>query len=409
MNLREKTRQNRKRQGSVCSKSVELDATIINVRNNYSSSFLLAFLHRINQPEQPYHPRPFNLMSRKQIFFIVIFLVINVVIFVGGRYWRASKQQQVDEMLWPASKQQQVDKMLWPADRYAGATIEKFDEIIDRWLAEMREEPIEVILLKLTDVCEFTTTAMLSAPDLMPFHTAEEDRERTCYRVDIEVILSNRRFRKAYEDLQKLNKRQAAKLLTTKIREHLVELRKELQRDINKVSRGDKSDPGGLVTSYVVDGNYRSVSRFDIPPTRLGRRYAVLSYVWLAALLELREVRPAVEEVVQLAKEEYRLYNSLNSDSEARGFGLVLFRQTIYNPSLLVTASLCDPTWNTEKKKRLESKLVNREIVDYQARATEYDWHGAEGWVPIRPHEKMLKIQHYRGITDAELNNFFGK
>ena len=29
--------------------------------------------------------------------------------------------------------------------------------------------------------------------------------------------------------------------------------------------------------------------------------------------------------------------------------------------------------------------------------------------VPVVPHEGMIKIRCYRGITDAEFNDFFGK
>jgi hypothetical protein len=47
--------------------------------------------------------------------------------------------------------------------------------------------------------------------------------------------------------------------------------------------------------------------------------------------------------------------------------------------------------------------------VDWYARSTEYNWHGREGWVPVVPHEKMLKIRYFKGITDAEFNDFFGE
>ena len=151
------------------------------------------------------------------------------------------------------------------------------------------------------------------------------------------------------------------------------------------------------------------MSRFDEPPTRMGRKFAVLAYLWFASLLELREVRPAVEEVIQFAKEEYEFFNTMDFGDETYSFKAGVLDQSLYNPSLLVTAALCDPSWSADKKKRLEAKLVNREVVDYQARATEHDKDARDGWIPVVPHEKMLKIRYYRGITDAEFNDFFGK
>jgi len=339
-------------------------------------------------------------MKRKTIF-IIIFVLVNVAIFIGLRYWRAQKQRNADEVV----------KI---AQRYAGATglsIETYDKNISRWLAEMEEESIEVILRKLTDAAEWECGIHDAPihPGGTPFKPNEEERERIYHRIDIETILSHRRFRKAYEDLQKVGAKKAAVLLTRNIKENVAELRKEFQKNKDEVSRGEHKGGRIRVTSYSVNGHYRNISPPDKPPTLLGRRFGVLTYIWLAALLELREVRPAVEEAIQLAKEEYWLYNSIDVEIETIDFKLMIIGQWLYNPSLLVTATLCDPTWNVEGKKRLEEKLVNREIVDWNARSTEYNWHGREGWVPIIPHEKMLKTRYYQGITDAEFNDFFSK
>ena len=338
-------------------------------------------------------------MKRKTILFLIIVLV-NVIVFVGLRHWRAQKQKQAEEVI----------KI---AERYAGATgpsIEIYDSNISRWLAEMEEESIEVILQKLTDAAEWICGIHGAPmnPGATPFKPNDEERERLYHRIDIETILSHRRFRKAHEDLLKISRMKAVELLTKNINENVTELRKELEKNRDKVARGEHKGHMRVI-AYSVNDHYRNISPPDMPPTPLGRRFGILTYIWLAALLELREVRPAVEDAIQLAKEEYEFYNSIDVELGTIEFKLMVIEEWLYNPSLLVTATLCDPTWNTEKKKRLETKLVNSEIVDYQARSTEYNWHGAEGWVPVVPHEKMLKIRHYRGITDAEFNDFFGE
>ena len=335
-------------------------------------------------------------MKNKTAIILVVFIVVNVLVLVVGLHWRAQKQQQ-------------YEKLHRDATRYAGATgtsITAFDERTNRWIAEMKEETIEVTLEKLTDAMEYDAPTHLGSEWGVFFHS-EEARESRYYSRDIEVILSNRRFRKAYEDLQKANRRQAAELLTKNIKENLAGLRTELQYDMDMVSQGKHTENIGRVISIPDVDSYRLSSNPDHPPTRTGRRYAVFSYVLLASLLELQEVRPAIEEVIEFAKKEYALFN--NVGDEAYSFKVFLLRESLYNPSLLLTATLCDPNWNDDKHKLLETKLVTREVVDYQARAIEHDKDAREGWIPIVPYDGMLKIRYYKDITDAEFNAFFGK
>ena len=335
-------------------------------------------------------------MKRKHIFILVAVIVVNVIVFIGLANWRAQKQEQSRIMLRDAT-------------RYAaatGPTITAFDERTKRWIAELKDEPIEEILQKLTDAAEFTHGVILASDGLRSFSN-EEWRERSYYRIDREAVLSNRRFRAAYECLKNINRRQAAELLSTNIRENLAVLRTMLQEDLDMVARDEHSGFISVTTSISADDTYRPMSHPDYPPTRTGRRFAVFSYIWLASILELREVRPAIEEVIEFAKEEYKLFNTV--EREARNFKSALLSQSLYNPSLLLTATLCDPNWNADKHKLLETKLVTREVVDYQARALEHDRYARQGLVPVVPHDGMIVIRYYTEITDEELNDFFGK
>jgi len=339
-------------------------------------------------------------MKRKTTLVLIIVIFINVVIFVGVRHWRMQKQEQARIMLRDAT-------------RYAGTTggiVAAFDERTDRWIGELKTEKIEETLSKLTDAAEYMA-GIMSSDGIKMFHD-EEWRERSFYKVVTEAILSNRRFRKAYEDLQKTNKKKSAELLSKHIRENLTVLRTMLQEDVNRVSRDTHKESDRIVAvlqSTTADDAYRPMSIPGTPPTRTGRKYGVFSYLLLASLLEIREVRPAVEEVIEFARKEYELFNCVN-DSEAFIFKVDLLDQSLYNPSLLVTAAFCDPSWKVTEKKRLpQEKLFEREVVDYQARAIEHDDLAGKGLVPVVPHEGMLKIRYYQGITDEEFNEFFGK
>jgi len=338
-------------------------------------------------------------MKRKTVIILAVFVVANVLAVVAGLHWRAQKRQRVEEMI-------------RQAERYSGATgptITIHDERTDRWIAEMKEESIEIILQKLTDAAEHISPCFgIINPMGTTILWDDKRRDETVYRRDIETLLSNRRFRKAYEDIQNSDKKRVSELLTKNIRDNLAELHKELQNDKEAVSKGEINGIRVTIMWNDTGDTYRPMSHPDLPPTRIGRRYAVLSYILLASFFELREVRSAVEEVIQFAKEEYKLFNSID-DEEADAFKGGILKESLYNPSLLVTATLCDPTWNAEKRKRLEAKLVDREIVDWQARSLEHDMPGREGWVPGVPHESKIRIRYYKGITDADFNDFFGK
>ena len=280
-----------------------------------------------------------------------------------------------------------------------GPTITAFDNRTDRWIAEMKKESVEVTLQKSTDAAEYMEFATRINANFGSYIDTDELRDKTFYSRDIETLLSNRRFRKAYEDIQKTDRKKAAELLTKNIRENLAVLRTMHLSDKEMRARGEHNVYPG---TYPDVNSYRQSSNPDMPPTRFGRRYALFSYLLLASLFELKEVRPAIEEVIQHAKEEYQFFSSMPSPG--------LLDRSIYNPSLLMTATLCDPTWNADKKKRLEGKLVkDREVVDWESRALEHDRDAYIGLIPVKPHKEMLTIRYYKSITDAEFNDFFGK
>lgn len=284
-----------------------------------------------------------------------------------------------------------------------------FDKKTSRWIAEMKEESLVLTLRRLTDAAEYHTPMVgIANFNQADFFHDDAARDKSRYSRDIESILSNRRFRKAYEELQKVDKKTAAELLTTNIRENLKVVKALLQEEMEIAAQGKHKGLIGTIVVIPDPYSYRYVSHPNYPPTHTGRKFGILSYIWLASLLELSEVAPAVEEVVAWAKVEYQFYNRVN-DKEAGSFKTALLSKSLYNPSLLVTATLCDPAWNIEKRKLLADKLVQCEIVDHQARTTEYDQPGREGWVPVVPFEKMLPIRYYKGITDAEFNDFFEK
>lgn len=336
---------------------------------------------------------------KKKIIIALLVVLVNVIVVIAVIH----KREQIQE---------EGRKVIRDANRYDGATgpvVTAFDERTNRWIAELKSETIEEILAKLTDAAEFELGIILNSDGFMSFIN-EEWREHSYYQVVAKAILSNRRFRAALEGLQKIDKSRASQLLNQNIRENLAVLHTMLQEDTAKVAKNEHKDTGVAVVTHIStssDDAYRPMAPPGTIPTRTGRKYAICSYLLLASLLELQDTRPAIEEVIVLAKKEYELFNSIDAE-EASNFVSPLLKQSVYNPSILITAAFCDPNWNSAQKKRLpKEKLVHREVVDFQARALEQDKLASDGLVPVVPHDKMLKIRYYKGITDEEFNAFF--
>jgi hypothetical protein len=322
---------------------------------------------------------------------IVLSLIILTFITVGVRVWRLSHLDS-SEPLKP--------RRTGPG----GPAVEAFDNKTDRWIAEMEAESLEQSLELLTDSLEYEIPGP-KIEDCFP----NFGREEQWYSLAVPYALSNRRFRKVLEDLKKLPPKKVSALLTQRIQTCLTEKRRLVQLGYidTIIARGLQHGRFGLTIGDPEAGYYRSRSQPGSPLYQVRLRYGIFSYILLAAQLELRNVRPAIEDVVRQAKEEFTLLNS--QDEESLHFKRLIMHESLYNPSILVTGTLCDPAWNAELKKQLleKEKLITKEIVDYRARTTEYDWLGREGWVPVEPSKSKLTFRYYQKITNEEFNTAF--
>ena len=265
-------------------------------------------------------------MKRKAIFIATGLLIVGAFLFAGLYGWKLIGHAQ--EALRIAQNDPGVMKH----------ALVPLEERTARWIAEMQEESVEVTLQKLTDAAEYIGSGRGIINNTGRFLFPEDARDSTIYSQDIRAILSNYRFSKAYDALKKIDKQEAAELLSKYIRDNLAELRVELQKDWETVAEGRHI--GTIFTVMVIPDpdSYRYSSHPDYPPTRLGRRYAVLSYILLASFLELREVRPAIEEVIELAQETYELFNYVENARETTSFRGGVLEESLYDPSLLLKA-----------------------------------------------------------------------
>jgi hypothetical protein len=328
---------------------------------------------------------------------ILLSLIILPFITIGVRMYRQSHSE--------------VDTLTLKPHRTGpgGPAVEAFDNRNDRWIAEMEADSLEKSLELLTDWYEYELPGPMIENNFFPNFQTEEMLERTLYRLAVPYALSNRRFRKVLEDLKKLPPKKASAMLTQCIQTCLTEKRKLIQSEYVNIiiARGLQFDRLLPFTVVQDDGYYRPRTKPGVQLSQTAFRYGIFSYILLAAQLELRDVRPAIEDVVRQAKEEYALFES--QDEKAEFFKLHILQESLYNPSILMTGTLCDPAWNAKLKKQLsgKEKLVTKEIVDYRARTTEDEWLGHEGWVPVEPFKSKLKVRYYQKITNEEFNIAF--
>ncbi|MDR1479097.1 MAG: hypothetical protein LBJ00_09155 [Planctomycetaceae bacterium] len=341
--------------------------------------------------------------SRIKKIVIAAVIVANILFFLGVRWHRQNLREKFEASI----EQVHSDRPI-----YGGPAIEAHDQIAKRWAEELEKESPKEVLSKLTDAFEHWFSGVMIESDGTTESATESLRQETIYKYTIYYILGNCRFRKALEELQKMPKIEAANLLTQSIQENLAVMRAEYKEKLDMTEDYKKQQGHGIIYGVWDEGDweyYRPRSSPKHPPTPMGHRYAIFSYLLLVAQLELREVRPAIEDVFRLAKEEFALFTSLEGDEYDSFRTTVVLVQSLYHPSLLLTGMLCDPSWNTELKKQLleQNKLVTKEIVDYRARTTEYEMPGREEWVPVKPFKSMLTIRYYQGVSEEQLNASF--
>ncbi|MDR0704346.1 MAG: hypothetical protein LBF88_05090 [Planctomycetaceae bacterium] len=332
--------------------------------------------------------------SHKRYIAVAVIIVLNLIVLFCVRYWHKSHQVTLE------------------AEPYrpgiGGPAMEAFDKHTDMWIKEMQSESIEESFALLNDYNEYHYSKITQYSGFRMSLNTPEDREKRLYQYMVPQALSNRRFLKALEDLKKFPRRQCIKLLTQCIQDNLKEKIRLYELDtVGTVNKGKHYGNHVLYAGNDAD-DYRSHRSPGADITQYSLHYGVLSCVLLAGQLELgQEMRPVIEAVIQQAKKEYALYNSL--DDKASSFKHVTIKQSIYNPSVLVTGTLCDRSWNVDLKKELsgKGKLIHRETVDYRARMTQYDWPAAEGWMKPEPFNSTLPFRYYEKLTDKEFNAAF--
>ena len=205
----------------------------------------------------------------------------------------------------------------------------------DRTIALLKEENIDQSLKLLSDVSLFTDPGIrgvYNPTTIIRFPIAiEKDR------IDVEMILSNRRFLKIYQEFTDMSEHEAGRLLCREIDTILPIYSDLFNASWTQLMTGIKAAPPGMTRS--VGPTLQTSDNADHSPTLLGARLKILSIALIAGNLNIASAKPGIKKIVEQAIQQREVYYKGDSQSEADRF-CMLTGAGIYNRQILALAIL---------------------------------------------------------------------
>jgi hypothetical protein len=272
-------------------------------------------------------------------------------------------------------------------------------ERIDKQIAELKGESLAESLKLLSEV------EMYLWPGYRGDRTGEMRMPlaKDAGRLDLEEIMSNRRFLKVMTELAALPKDQAGKMVAREMEEGLPVYEKLLEASIAKLVNGINNAPPGVAHSSGLSMQINNNK--DHSPTLKGMRLKVLALVLAAGNLDLTDANDAVRAVATYAcAQRDELYKPHDVLSEADRFH-ILQDATLYNRQILAAGML---QHSGPKARPGEDRWEGRKLTKYDARTTAYDtMAGAQG--PLDYLNGAILVMYPVALTDAEMNTVMRK
>jgi len=208
--------------------------------------------------------------------------------------------------------------------------VQAYERRVAQEIAGLRNEPLQTTISKLSDIEGYRSPLMSDGASgiEMPLYP-----EKGCR--DIEDIVSNRRFRKALQELSAMPKEQASGLIDSEIAAALRHYVPLFDGNWRVVADGRRKVPAGTPSS--AGPSLQMSNNANGAPTFAGLRLKLFSLALIAANLRLYQSRPAIISLVREAyRERDRMYDR-REGQEADRF-LMLVQASLYNRQILATA-----------------------------------------------------------------------
>jgi hypothetical protein len=204
------------------------------------------------------------------------------------------------------------------------------------------------------------------------------------YNIELEQILSNRVFRKSLQDLSQLPGDQASKLLTSEIDTALSRYL-ELYDERIRV-------PSTTFEEESPDGK----------PVLLGLRNKLFALVLIAGSLELSEIHEKIKEIDGIAKDQRAQVLRIEEARIRRSYSRTLL---LHNNFVLASGLYgTSPRKGNSELKAFSDRFANHKLVDFSARATEYDVMARHGILLPTPDKEHINVRYFDQMTNEDLD-----
>jgi HEAT repeat protein len=235
--------------------------------------------------------------------------------------------------------------------------------------------------------------------------------------LEIERILSSRRFRKVFQGISAMPRDAAEALLNTEIQASLAsyqglfdEYVRENEPYFRWVTSGSPPDSGGafMGPAFQIGNNP------DGSPTLMGMRLKLLSLLLLTANLGLDGTKETVRTVVDKAVSQRQPWyanpfkqEGVGANARAEDVSLNLLASAgLYNRQILATAVLrTNSDKNTQERvlQAVNGRMTRKKLALFNAEVTEYDLLGPahSGLLPVDYSKGSFEIEYLEPISDS--------
>ncbi|MDR0521294.1 MAG: hypothetical protein LBH00_05520 [Planctomycetaceae bacterium] len=218
--------------------------------------------------------------------------------------------------------------------------------------------------------------------------------EKSCYRshqINTEKVLANRVFRKCLQDLQTLSHAEASKIVIKDIQKTLVPYQKEYDWYIHSYLQYPEATT--VMVQYTKNGS----------PALPCFRYKLFALCLIAGTLELTDVRPTILQLAELAEKQKAEIKKLQRTLAEFSFATSL---ALGNNQILA-AALYGTCPNKDKLAAFVPRYQNKQIVDFEAPATEYDRLVKDGMLKLIPAKDFITVWLFDTITNADFAEIY--
>ena len=219
-------------------------------------------------------------------------------------------------------------------------------------------------------------------------------------------LANNRRFLKAYQELNALPNSAASELVNAQLKKSLAEYERLFAQFRKEYD-----------ASYPLDVQAKSGRSFVASPpftsgteqirTVVGYRFQILSLVELAGSLNLRDAGPSVLQVAKIAAQQYETLK--DADRLHQFYRLTLLSNaSLYNRQILSLGLVRTVLPSTDPiGQRFSAKINAEKLSQFDCRATRFEPHALIGTVDVEYPAKPQQLSYMSNLSDSDFKRIF--